>query len=233
MGSPAPPTIRVLTACTGAKALRHARALRREDFEREAEHVRARTADLPTLPAEDLYTGAQHVRLMRGVRAARAAGLAVDVRVLSAGYGLVRGADRLAPYECTFAEIPARTRGEWACWLGIPSGVRRALAAPADLAVLLLGDAYLAACHLDDRDLDLDAPTVVFCGAAARARLPRVGGLLPVVLGNAEAKRFRCPLVALKGELGARLLARIARDPAYVRWVNDPARDLLRDLEGA
>lgn len=39
-------------------------------------------------PAEDLYLGEQHVRLMRGVRAARTAGHQVQVFIVSAHHGL-------------------------------------------------------------------------------------------------------------------------------------------------
>src|SRR5438046_10098479 len=65
----------ILTTCTGQKAAAHDRALTLRDFRRGSGHVAAREAELAALltPAEQMYTGQQHVRLMRGIRALRAA----------------------------------------------------------------------------------------------------------------------------------------------------------------
>jgi hypothetical protein len=62
--TPAPAHIRVLTSCTGSKL-----------------------ASREPRPAEQLYTGQHHVRLMRGVLDARASGLQIDVSIVSARLG--------------------------------------------------------------------------------------------------------------------------------------------------
>ncbi len=61
----------VITSCTGEKAVTHERALTLEDFQKGPEHVKARERELASFmkPAEALYTGQQHVRLMRGIKA--------------------------------------------------------------------------------------------------------------------------------------------------------------------
>ncbi len=63
--------ILVITSCTGEKALHHERQLRIDDFRLGRTHVAERERELQHLltRAEELYTGEQHVRLMRGVRA--------------------------------------------------------------------------------------------------------------------------------------------------------------------
>src|SRR2546422_5783904 len=210
----------VVTSCTGEKRVNHDRALTLADFERGPSHVAAREAELTDLltPAEDLYTGQQHVRLMRGVRAVRDhtggrdVSLSLDLWILSAGYGLVNGARRLAPYECTFQGMKRSVLRSCADQLNVPSEIRKLLAAPYDLGLLLLGDAYLEACALDDA-VAFGGPTLLFCGAHAAARLPKLERLRPVVLRNLDARRFSCGLIGLKGELAARILELVGRDP--------------------
>jgi hypothetical protein len=231
--------IRILTACTGEKAVRHARGLTAADFQRGVAHVAARERELAGLltPAEDMYTGQQHVRLMGGVRAWRAAQTdseapprLLSLFILSAGYGLIAAERPIAPYECTFAAMKANDRRRWAERLGVPADCRRVLAEPFDLGLVLLGDAYLSACRLDPA-LVLGGPTLLFCGRRAAAGLPPLPGLRTVPLGHAEARRFSCPLVALKGELAGRLLRRLDRDADLRRGLSDGAADLLALLE--
>ena len=237
-----PPRVLVITSCTGEKAVSRPDGLTTPDFLSGPDHLAARHAELAEhlRSARDLYSGQQHLRLMRGVRHAEASGsVAVDLRVLSAGYGLVSGDADLAPYECTFRWMKRADLREHARAVGIPEAVRAALAEPADLALVLLGDDYLEACALDD-DVRTAAPTVVFCGKRAASRLPALDGprgpARVQVLSNAEAKRFSCGLVALKGELGARVLEDAAASndlepAAALRQVADPDADLLALLE--
>src|SRR5262245_51048224 len=111
--------IHVLTSCTGTK-VRTGRAL----------------------PAEDLYSGQHHVRLMRGVTEARGEGLKIDLSIVSAGHGIVPGSERLLPYEQTFQGRSSADRRKMARTLAIPRNVRRVLSEPADLHLVLLGEDY-------------------------------------------------------------------------------------------
>ena len=65
----------IITSCTGEKAATHEHALTLDDFRGGAKHIRTREKVLKEFlhPAEELYTGQHHVRLMRGVAAFRAA----------------------------------------------------------------------------------------------------------------------------------------------------------------
>src|SRR4051812_31491044 len=164
------PRVLVLTSCTGVKAATDGPVLACADFPRGRSYVEARhRRDLAPalLPAEDLYRGQQHLRLMRGVQAAReAATIDVDLRIVSAGYGVVRGSESLAPYECTFQGMRRDRRREWARELAIPEATRTALATRTDLTVVLLGDEYLDSCGLDST-VALGGPTIVFCASQA------------------------------------------------------------------
>src|SRR4051812_1872066 len=102
-----PDRVTVVTSCTGVKA-----------------------AAPGAVPAEDLYRGQQHLRLMRGVRRLRDAGTQVDLWVVSAGYGLVRGSDPVERYDRTFTGLRASKRQEAAQRLGIPAAIRDVLTTP-------------------------------------------------------------------------------------------------------
>lgn len=223
--------ILVITSCTGLKA-GDTDPLTADDFAEGVRHVKDRHAtDLRdvVVPAESLYRGQHHLRLMRGVQVARDAGVQVDVRIVSAGYGLVRGDAELAPYECTFQGMGVGQRRDWARHVDIPASVKRALAEPYSLALILLGEDYLAACQLE-RALVLGGPTLLFCAPSLALSVPAAGNLTIVPLGRREAQRFSCGLVSLKGEVGARVLAQVG---VGVRpEARADARELLTWLDG-
>jgi hypothetical protein len=206
--------ISVVTSCTSQKTPAGWPPLSRDDFARGLAHLDALHRERPgaLVEAERLYRGQQHVRLMHGVDAARAAGHEVDVSIISAGYGLVDGSEPLAPYECTFQGMPATRRRAWARQLGLPAAMREQLAEPADATVILLGSDYLDACELSN-DLVLGAPTVVVCGARTALRLPPIDAMRVVILREEDTRRFGCGLVGLKGEIGGRLLSVLAGTP--------------------
>ena len=227
----------IITSCTGEKAVESANALTLADFQGGPANVAAREEGLRDLmrAAEEIYTGQQHVRLMRGVTAFREAHpsseatWSLDLHVLSAGYGLVDGARPLAPYEATFQGMKTKELRSWADALGVPSAIRRVLAQPYDLAVLLLGDGYLAACNLD-AGVQLGGRTIAFCGGRMAEKLPAIPKLLLVPLENADAKRFGSGLVALKGELVRRMLV---RPDLALNTIPQDAFGLLAWLDGA
>jgi hypothetical protein len=221
----------IITSCTGEKRVADRRQLARADFRKGPAHVARREKALSGLlgPAEELYTGQQHVRLMRGVRHFRESaarnGNQLDLLILSAGYGLVPGERTIAPYECTFEGMKSKELTAWAKKLGVPAAFRAAVREPYELALVLLGDSYLKACALSD-DISFGGPTILFCGGQAAASLPKLPNARVVALTNKEAKQFGCALVGLKGELAARLLNRVGAEPELVRHLPDPAFDL-------
>ena len=225
----------VITSCTGEKAVTHERALTLEDFKGGEEAVRAREVDLAALvtPAEAIYTGQQHVRLMRGVRAVREeknGGIDIDLHVLSAGYGLIPADRRVAPYECTFQGMKKNELRTWADQLNVPGDVRQLLAQPHDLALILLGDPYLEACQIDDT-VQLRGPTLVFCGTRIARKLPALKNMRVITMNNKEAKRFSCGVIALKGEMGARVLEELAHNPTFLQRLKDEDENVLDLLE--
>ncbi len=226
--------ILVLTSCTGEKSVESVHQLTLDDFREGAMHVSACERRLAHLmvPAEALYSGMQHHRLMRGVEAVRSQpGLAIDLNIVSAGYGLVPGSRKVAPYEATFIGMKKAEARAWASQLNLAADARALLGIRYELGLVLLGDDYLDALALDET-VKLGGPTLLFCGKASASRLPALQGLRPIVLANKDATRFSCGMVGIKGELASRVLERLTRDPRHLAAFAAPNGDLLDDLAG-
>lgn len=197
--------ISIITSCTDTKAVRLPNQLTLADFMQGSEHVATRESEITgqPLPAEYMYRGEQHVRLMRGVHAARQAGVEVRLWIVSAGYGLLAADTPIKPYNATFGDLSAGEARQWAVQLGLAQQVRQALAEPADCALILLGGAYLNVCGLD-KVTAAPKSTWALCGTGAVKRFSNA--IRPIPLTKQDTRRFRAGLVGLKGEVAAQIL---------------------------
>ncbi len=226
----------VITSCTGEKAVDSDQQLLWDDFKSGKAHVATREKELGDLcrKAGEMYTGEQHVRLMRGVSAFRSSGSNSDsslaLHVLSAGYGIIPEERVIAPYEVTFATMKAKEIDAWSMTLGVPEDFRRLVSQTYDLGLILLGDNYLRACQLDET-VQFGGPTILFCGAGMAKKLPTLANVRVIPISNPEAKRFSCGLVGLKGELAARILTSMGRNSEQLHGLLDPKRDVLKALD--
>jgi hypothetical protein len=183
--------------------------------------------------AESLYAGQQHARLMRGIKHYRDAGEPagrLSFHILSAYHGLLAARRSISSYDHSFSGLPTAVIRAQGLEKNIPGDVRRLLRKPFDLGLLLLGDPYLRACDLD-ADVQLGGPLLAFCSPAVARRMPTIPRLCTIPLANAEARRFSCGLIALKGELGGRLLSRLASAPEMIDSLASPYTDILCQLE--
>ncbi len=135
----------VVSSCTAKKTVTASQILSLNDF-RNPDRLRRLQ---PTLeqhfrPAGEMYAGTQHMRMTAGVRLLRDCfgPESVDVKIISAGYGLVDERRLIAPYNATFSDLSRSDARAWARQLGIASAVRAAIAAY-PLVVFLLGVDYL------------------------------------------------------------------------------------------
>lgn len=228
----------IITSCTGEKSVTSKKQLIKSDFDAGGERVEQREEELKDFlrTAGEIYTGEQHVRLMRGVEAVRkAAGgkkaAGIEVKVLSAGYGVIPEGRKVAPYEVTFATMKAKELREWADFLKAPRDFRKTVRKEYDLGLILLGDNYLRACDLDV-EVSFGGPTILFCGTVMAKKLPEIENVRVIPISNPEATRFSCGLVGLKGELGARLIHGLEKEPKVAKKILDPKFDLLAWLDG-
>ncbi len=221
----------IITSCTGQKSVKSEQGLTCDDFTQGAAHLKSREEELKEYltPASDIYSGQQHVRLMRGIEAVKDK-LEIDLHIVSAGYGLIKGSQEIAPYECTFTGRGKSNLADWAQQLNIPKQFRDVISEPFDLGLLLLGDDYLAACQLGE-DIQLGGPTIAFCGGNTAKELPKLPGLVPVAMSNPEAKRFSCGLVGLKGEIANRLLRGLADNKFTLEQLIKSDADILSMLD--
>lgn len=224
--------ILIITSCTGEKAHAPHNQLTQADFEllHDEQIFRQKEQALSefSTKAEDLYTGQQHVRLMNGIRSFGPEN--VDLWILSAGYGLIPGNRQIAPYECTFATMKTKELKTWSDHLHVPQDIRKVLSQQYDLALVLLGDGYLKSCQLNDK-VTLGGPTLLFCGGNMAPHIPDLPQLRKVTLSNAEAKRFSCGLVGLKGEVSKRLLSWVSAHTDTFLSLFDPTTDVLNLLD--
>jgi hypothetical protein len=183
--------------------------------------------------AESLYAGQQHVCLMRGIEKYRDAGHPAGklrFRILSAYHGLMPPHRPISSYDHSFSGLPAAAIRQQGREMNVPEDLRRLVRKPFDLGLLLLGDPYLRACDLD-ADVKLGGPLICFCSPAVARRMPKIDGLRTISLANAEARRFSCGLIALKGELGGRLLSQLAAEPDTLANLTSPRTDVIHQLE--
>ena len=225
--------ILVITSCTGDKGNKSPGQLTVDDFRLGAEHVRAREAELEEymLPAGEMYTGQQHVRLMRGVTACREGKTAkVDPWVLSAGYGMIPEDRMIAPYECTFRGMKVGEIRSLADVLHVPVDFRNVVSQEYDLGLILLGDSYLRACDLT-QDVAFGGPTLFFCGTGMQKKLSVIDRVKIVTLSNAEATRFPCGLIGLKGELAHRIFVGLVGGKLTPKKLTRAKADVLALLD--
>ncbi|HEU5375818.1 MAG TPA: hypothetical protein VFV38_10295 [Ktedonobacteraceae bacterium] len=154
------------------------------------------------LPAGQLYRGAQHRETMRGVALLRDAfgPQAVEVKIVSAGFGLVDERQPLPPYEATFSGLASSKIKTVSASLGIPASLRALLAGSYSCAFFLLGENYLRSLGLPY----LEAPTFpcLFLASLSNQKLvPQSDAYHLIPVGEGEVKAFRYGMVGIKGHL--------------------------------
>ncbi|MEB3160927.1 MAG: hypothetical protein VKL20_05660, partial [Synechocystis sp.] len=208
----------VVTSCTGEKRVKSEKSLIWEDFQ-DLDRLQARETDLQALamPAATLYTGAQHLHVMAGVNLLRETFGTnyVDVKILSAGYGLIDEYREVVPYEVTFNDLKLAELDRWSKTLNIREDFEKAIA-EYDLIFVLLGERYLRALALPV--VTKKEQTLIFfaSGKSERYIPPLDGKVFKLVLGNNEAQQFGCALVGLKGFLLERFSHNLKLLPNYL-----------------
>jgi hypothetical protein len=204
----------ILSSCTGEKAFTHKMQLTICDFQAGPSKLKQKETEFSTLltPAENLYTGEQHKRLMRGIEELRRnSNVNLAFHIISAGYGLITSDRNILPYEATFTGMNKKQLVQWANTLNIPKDFRKTITAPYDFGMILLGEKYLEACQVDGV-VSFGGPTLLFCSPAVGKKLPIFDNVKVVTLYNPEARRMSCGLTSLKGELAARILRKIMKE---------------------
>lgn len=213
-------TVRVITTCTSRKVANPGRA------DRASLPGLGMVPDAP-IPAERLYAGEQHRRLMAGVDELRNY-RPVEVWVISAKAGFLAGERPTATYDDSFTRLGPGELRRRADDLGIAETLRAVARQPRQLTVILAGNEYFDAARLDE-PVEWSGATLALVSPRSASRMPADEFLRVVPVGQAEAKRWSLPLTLLKGEIARRLFSAIAlgSDPESIM---EPGLDLLTRL---
>lgn len=217
------PRVLVVTSCTGEKRSKPENQLRLEDF-KDSARLQKRHEELAKFvyPAGQMYTGVQHLRVMEGVQLLRQSlgREAVDVVILSAGYGVIPEDKTIVPYEVTFNTMKGYEVDDWAKFLGIRQAFERAIVGY-DLVFMLLGENYLRSLCLPVETCSNQ--TFIFLASSKSANYIRDNRAKTYVLplSNAGAKHYRYGLVGLKGFLFKRFAECVAREGMLLQKVYD------------
>lgn len=195
--------ILVITSCTGEKHCKPSNQLTIEDFKvTETLVKRSQLLSKFSCPAAQMYTGLQHRRVMEGVDILRSrfGQETVDVKIISAGYGLISENRDIVPYSVTFNSMKSNEVDSWADFLGIHNAFEQAIIGY-DLVFVLLGEKYLRTLKLP---VETDSKqTFIFLASDKSINYIDSGKAKSYILtlSNADASRFGCALVGLKGHL--------------------------------
>ena len=164
------------------------------------------------VPAGKLYSGRQHLLVMQGVEMLRQAfgPDVVDVKIISAGFGLVNEEDLLPPYNATFAGLSTSKILAASQKLRIPENINQLMRGEYACAFFLLGDSYLLSLGLPFAQVPT-FPCLFLSGPSSRKRVPRRSPYRFVKVGQDDSIAFSYNLVGLKGLLFKRFVEQVLR----------------------
>lgn len=226
--------IRILTSCTGKKRYEPDAKLLYRDFIRKSAHIHLREEELSEyqLPARDMYTGQQHIRLLRGIeyiRRTAATHTKINLSIMSAGYGIVHEDHVIAPYECSFNQLTSIQSKELASRTGVVRDFRNFLAEESDYTLILLGNSYLRMLEISP-SMSLGGRTIFLASEGFSKRLKDLVGATTIALSNRNTRQFSCGLVGLKGEIAARILKAITLDNTIMNRLVTDSSSAIQEL---
>lgn len=223
----------IITSCTGEKRFKPTNQLTLEDFKDEA-RLQSRSSELAEFacPASQIYTGLQHLRVIEAVELLRQSfgKEAIDLVILSAGYGLIPENQIIVPYEVTFNTMKGHEVDEWAKFLEVHQAFEKTIA-DYDLVFLLLGENYLRSLRLPV--VTKPEQTLIFLTSKTSAALIKglVANIFVLPLSNAEAKRYSYGLVGLKGFLLKRFAESVVSNPELLQKLYENPENFTQAIE--
>ena len=187
------------------------------------------------VPAGQLYRGRQHRQLMQGVELLRQTfgHTVVDVKIISAGFGLVNEEQPIPPYNATFADLPSSKILTISQRLCIPQKIGALMLDSYDCAFFLLGDNYLLSIDLPFSQRP-DFPCLFLAGPSSHRRIPRRVPYYFVRVGQDDSIAFSYNLVGLKGQLfklfTEQIVAPLPQAPSTIFKSDMGARERLSDF---
>lgn len=187
------------------------------------------------VPAGRLYHGRQHQQLMQGVELLRQGfgHTVVDLKIISAGFGLVSEGQSLPPYNATFADLSSSKILAISQRLRIPQSINDLMLDSYDCAFFLLGESYLLSIGLPFSQKP-NFPCLFLTGPSSHKRLPRRVPYYFVRVGQDDSIAFSYNLVGLKGQLfkffAEQIIAPLHTTPSTTFSSDMGARERLSDF---
>ncbi len=139
-------------------------------------------------PAEEMYRGIfSNVKKIANIL--RNHGKHVDIYIISARYGLIKGSDPIIPYEATLKGLKPSEIATWASGMGIPDKLRSILSNNYDLIIAVLPKEYAYAIKSVLPSLLSNPRTILITATSA---IPRYTNIKALVLpGSNITKRVK------------------------------------------
>lgn len=220
----------IVTSCTGEKKFKPTNQLTLEDF-KNSDQLQSRSKKLAEFacPASQMYTGLQHLRVIEAVELLRQScgKKAVDLAIVSAGYGLIPENQIIVPYEVTFNTMKGYEVDEWANFLGLHQAFEQSIIGY-DLVFLLLGEKYLRSLRLPV--ITQPEQTLIFLASKGSKSYIRDlnAKTFIMTLSNAEAKHYHYGLVGLKGFLIKQFAKSVSTENGILERVYNQPKNFLQ-----
>jgi len=195
--------ILVVSSCTSKKAVNSKYKLLKEDFlDSVVLEKREKELSKKSLPAIEMYKGMQHIQLVKGLSSLRAkyGNCIVDLKIISAGYGLIDEAKKIVPYEVTFNSMKSKEIDEWSSFLNIKRNLEIVIK-DYDLIIFLLGDRYLRSLQLPLSNISKKKRLIFLASKSSSKKIPNEKPYYFLEVGQDDASSFGYGLVGLKGYL--------------------------------
>ncbi|MBD2667484.1 DUF6884 domain-containing protein [Richelia sinica] len=220
----------IITSCTREKRFKPTNQLTLEDF-KDSARLQSRSRELADFacPASQMYTGLQHLRVIEGVELLRQSfgQKAVDLVIVSAGYGLIPENQIIVPYEVTFNTMKGYEVVEWSKFLEVHQAFEKAIFGY-DLVFLLLGENYLRSLRLPV--ITKPEQTLIFLASKSSKSYIRdlTAKTFIMTLSNAEAKHYHYGLVGLKGFLIKQFAKSVSTETEILERVYNQPKNFLQ-----
>ena len=222
----------IITSCTSSKLENPNNSLNKRDLE-DKNNTLKKTNNLNSYKAINLYTGRQHLHIKEGVSLLREnfEDEIFDIKIVSAGYGLVDENDEIYPYDISFSNMKAKELDEWAKKLKIREDLDDVIN-DYDLILFLLGIKYLRSVRLPLENLDSTQKLIFLASKTSKKYIPSYEEYNFLEVSQKDASLFGKNLIELKGYL-FKLFAReiVINGIDYLTKVYEKPQHLLKIIE--
>lgn len=160
--------------------------------------------------ARDMYRGEQHLYVIKGLDYLRLNRKEkIDLRIVSAGYGLINENKIIQPYNITFAKKRNNKIKEMSEELNINRDINNIINGY-ELVIVLLGKEYLKACQF--KNIDIKTKIVFFAPTSVKNLIPKSKNVYTIDAGKIIGSKYGCNMISLKGRMFENVCVKIVEN---------------------